>query len=79
MRPPTIYLIRRGLTEEKMSKLKDALSLTPLEAVIITAPQDAEYASEFHPAVTLLNRPIAIIGDFSEDCEALGEKTETLL
>lgn len=78
MNPPTVYLIRRGLTEDKIQKLRDALALTPLDAVIITSPYDAGYASEFANLVSPLHRPIAIIGDFADDCIALGEKNEII-
>jgi hypothetical protein len=75
MQPPTVYLIKRGLTEDKIEKLRAVLSLTPIEAIIVTARNDADYARHLDLTVEVVNlaRPIAIIGDFEDDCVALGE------
>jgi hypothetical protein len=76
MNPPTVYLIRRGLTEEKIEKLRELLSLTPLAAVVVTTVYDAAYAALVSEApASILQRPIAIIGDFEADLTELGEKT----
>ena len=76
MNAPMVYLINRGLTEDKIERLKSLLSLTPLQAIAVTSPQDADYARtlDLQPElVSLLHRPIAVIGDFQNDCTALGE------
>lgn len=76
MQPPTVYLLNRGMTEDKMQRVRELLSITPLQAIVILTPQDADYARRLDlpsEITRLLHRPIAIIGDFEADCTALGE------
>lgn len=76
MNIPMVYLINRGMTEQKKEELRRLLSLTPLQAIAVTSPQDADYARTLDLSpdmISLLGRPIAIIGDFYDDCTALGE------
>lgn len=78
MNPPTVYLIKRGLTEEQAEKLRTLLSLTPLQAIAVSSPQDADYARSLDlpsEAVRLLHRPIAVIGDFEADLTEVGDGT----
>lgn len=77
MTPPTVYLIRRGLTDAQIESLREYLRITPLEAVLVTDLGDIEYArkiSDLH--VSALTRPIAVIGDFEQDFAELGAKTK---
>lgn len=75
MRPPTVYLLPRNLTDEQIEVLRDYLAITPLEAVLVTNLADIEYAAKItsHHA-TALTRPIGIVGDFEEIGE-LGDTT----
>lgn len=76
MNPPTVYLIRRGLTEEKIQQLRDYLALTPLAAVIVTSLGDLDYARSLADEHAMaIARPIAIVGDFDQDFAELGDTT----
>jgi hypothetical protein len=71
--PPKVYLISSKVSEEQIQKIQDALSLTPVDVVISTAPQLGDFCRKFSEAVTGLNRPIAIVADFEAPLTALNE------
>jgi hypothetical protein len=70
---PTIYLISRTLTEEQINKVREALFITPLAAVVICDPRDADLAKNFSDTVTSLQQPIAVVADFDTPLTAVDE------
>lgn len=74
--PPTVYLVRRGLSKEKLEQLRDYLAITPIGAVLITTLGDLEYAKEIGAEwPTKLSSPIVIVGDFDHDFAEMGSTT----
>jgi hypothetical protein len=71
--PPSIYLISKNLTEEQIQAIVDALSITPLDLVLVTSAQDVPLAKRFSETVTGLHRPIAILADFEKPLTAVTE------
>lgn len=70
---PKIYLISRDLTDDQRLQVQQALSITPLSAVIITDPRDAKLAAEFCQWISSLQQPIAILADFDDPLTAIQE------
>lgn len=70
---PKIYLISRKATEEQVARIKDALGITPLAAVVAADPRDVLKASEFCSTAEVLHRPIAILADFDTPLTAVNE------
>ena len=70
---PKIFLISRTLTEEQIEQIKQALFVTPVDVVVVGAPQDTPVAKHFSEAVTGLDRPIAIVADFESPLSAVLE------
>lgn len=70
---PKVYLISRKATEEQLNLVKDALSITPLAAVVATDPRDVMKAMEFCSKAEVLHRPIAIFADFDSPLTAINE------
>lgn len=68
---PKIYLISRNLTQEQVSKIREALSITPLQTIIVADARDVDGARPFCEAVTGLSEPIAIFADFENPLTAL--------
>lgn len=70
---PKVYLISRKLDEDQINKIREAISLTPVDVVIVAQPQDVPLAKNFSEMVTGLHRPIAILGDFEAPLSVLNE------
>jgi len=70
---PKLYLIGRGLTEEQVERVRQALAVTPLDALVVSDPRDAELAKQYCETVTALSRPIAILADFDAPLTAVNE------
>jgi hypothetical protein len=68
---PKLYLIGRGLTDEQVERVRQALAITPLDAVVVSDPRDAELAKQYCDTVTALSRPIAILADFDAPLTAV--------
>ena len=71
--PPKLYLIGRGLTEEQVERVRQALAVTPLDALIVSDPRDADTAKQYCETITALSRPIAILADFDAPLTAVNE------
>jgi hypothetical protein len=70
---PKIYLISSKASEEQVERIKSALSLTPVDVVVATAPQLGDFCRKFSEDVTGLNRPIAIVADFEAPLTAIND------
>lgn len=70
---PKVYLISSKLSEEQILRIQNALSITPVDVVVATAPHLGDLARKFSEDVTGLNRPIAIVADFEVPLTALNE------
>lgn len=73
MNQPPVYLISKRLTPALIEEIKAALLITPLAAVVICDPRDAELAHNFSDTVSNLQQPIAVIADFDAPLTALDE------
>jgi hypothetical protein len=73
MNQPTVYLISRRLTTEQLQDAQNKLAITPLAAVVICDPRDADFAKQFCDTVSNLRQPIAIVADFEEPLTAVDE------
>jgi hypothetical protein len=70
---PKIYLISRSLTPEQLERVRRALSITPLAAVVVADARDLGFAKQFSENTGLIHDPIAILADFDEPLTALNE------
>lgn len=70
---PKIYLISRKLTAEQLERVQQALSITPLAAVVVTDTRDLALAKQFSENAGIIHDPIAILADFEEPLIALNE------
>jgi hypothetical protein len=73
MQTPKVYLISRTLTDEQADQVRAALGITPLAAVVIADPRDAEKATKFCDNIESLRQPIAIMADFAVPLTAVNE------
>lgn len=71
MQTPKVYLIDRKISPEQLEHVQQALNLTPLVAIVVTDLRDMELAKQICPVVSDLNRPIAILADFSAPISAV--------
>lgn len=68
---PSVYFISRNLTPEQIQSIREMLLCTPLAAVIVCDPRDAEVAANFSDVTSFLPRPIAIVADFPDPLTAV--------
>lgn len=70
---PKIYLISRNLDPEQLARVQQALSITPLAAVVVTDIRDLALAKQFSENAGVIHDAIAILADFEEPLTALQE------
>lgn len=70
MNQPPVYLISRRADPDQ---IRQVLAITPLAAVIICDPRDADFAKQFFDTVSYLQQPIAVVADFSDPLTAIDE------
>ena len=70
---PKVYLISRNLTDEQLQRVQEALSITPLDAVVCPDIRDMQTAQQFAQCSAQLARPIAIFADFDVPLTAVQE------
>lgn len=73
MNQPSVYFISSSLSSEDIDKVRAALQLTPLAAVIICNPRDTDFARQITDHVSYLKQPIAIVADFAVPLTAVDE------
>jgi hypothetical protein len=50
---PEFYVVNRELTDEQLALVQHALSITPIEYVVVASPQDVEFARQFTERVAI--------------------------
>ena len=84
---PLFYVVPPNLTEDQINRVRRALALTPIQAVLITSPHDHKLAMEFSDSIFKValsdarqvardaakeaGLPILLIGERHEDEETL--------
>ena len=67
---PKIYLISRKADREK---IRVALAITPLQAIVVADPRDINTAEDLCEHRTVLSRPIGILADCDAPLTAVND------
>ena len=50
---PEFYVVNRELTDEQLALVQHALSITPVEYVVVASPQEVKFARQFTERVAI--------------------------
>jgi hypothetical protein len=73
MNTPKVYLISRTLTDEQKEQVQQALSITPLAAIIVADPRDLPLALSICDKAQVLHHPVAVLAEFEHPLTAVNE------